>query len=440
MPDSHDLARQLRDDPPELDDVMRARMERRLLEAPREKAFAPRSRRPFFAGIGVGLAAAAAVALVWWSSQDAPADPVATFEAMRDGVLVRRGDFREGDAVETSDAQLVRVALGGLEPRALVTVHPSSRAAFEEIHGNNLGVRLRRGHVRVEFHPVVRGEESFVVRTANARVEVVGTVFDVRVDSQGSTHVHVQEGVVRVVPLDGRDAVLVHAGEDHTVSTARADAAEELLEPTPESLELLESLEPSAEEVEVSSDEPTERPAIAAGESPTDPEAQAEEPAEAPAAETATAEIATAEPTTETERATRVPSLSDDLRFDLAARFFERGQYARARHELYAVARSSNHRVNRARAWVEVAEAFERESDVGRAAEAYRRAASIGRGTVLGANALFALGRLRATLDDDDAARNAYRRYLEEAPGGPLAGQARRALCRLKERQYCDAP
>ena len=80
---------------------------------------------------------------------------------------------------------------------------------------------------------------------------------------------------------------------------------------------------------------------------------------------------------------------------------------------------------------------FRREGDARQAAEAYRRASRAGRGTAEGANALFALGQMRSALGETSAARAAFERYLEASPEGPLAGRARRSLCRLGDEAAC---
>jgi hypothetical protein len=56
-----------------------------------------------------------------------------------------------------------------------------------------------------------------------------------------------------------------------------------------------------------------------------------------------------------------------------------------------------------------------------------------------GHNARFALGRLlERYAHDESGAASAYRRYLERAPQGALAAQARQALCRLGDASYCE--
>ncbi len=453
MTDARDLAARLREDPPRLDDLTRARIERRLLEASETPVLGlegtPRPSRPSFGmGVGVGLAIAA-LAVVLWSRRDElgesrPPSAAMTFEALRDGVVVRRGPFGEGEAVETSDGQLVRVAVAGpgQRPRALVAVAPKSRVRFERVRPPAVRLFLERGRARVEFHPERRGEETLEVRTPTALVEVVGTVFEVVVEGR-VTVVEVTEGVVRVTPLEGGEAVLVRAGQAHTVGAdegARDQAAPDL----PQQVEQAASDLP--QQAEVSAGGRAAGGAEGRGSSNRDRVVRAEagEPgggAQARASSDAAGESVGREAGTdgaEAELRTQqgVP-LSDDVRFDLAARYFEQGRWEESRHELYAIVRTSDSSLSKTRAWIEVAETFERQGDFGRAAEAYRRAAAAGASTTLGANALFALGRLRARLGEVRAARAAYRRYLQDAPRGPLAAQAARALCELGEARWC---
>lgn len=436
MADARDLAERLRREPPRLDDLARARMERRLLEAARAPAAKPQpsvGRRPFWAGVTVGVAAAAVAAGLWMASgRPAEVAPVveASFEAFRDGVIVRRGPFSEGEAVETRGGQLVRVAVGPVaaEPRVLVAVEPESRVRFDTLSDSAVELRLDRGRARVEFHPLRRGEESLRVRTPTAIVEVVGTVFEVAVEA-GATLVQVAEGVVRVSPLAGGEPTLLRAGQSHRVGGERAGRADD---PALGDVTIAARGRPAGEEGSTGRSEaavrPRRRPAREARADSVEP-GQVDPPT--------AADVRGGQPEAPSVETT---PLSDDLRFDLAARYFQQGRWEESRHELYAIIRTSASRTSRTRAWTEVAETFERQGDPSQAAEAYRRAAEVGHGTTLGANALFALGRLRASLHDRDAARGAYRRYLEVAPAGPLAEQAARALCQLGERQRCDVP
>lgn len=412
------LAERLRDAPPTLDDVRRARMERAIvagLEDVTEDVPSGARRGVFVAGVGAGLAAAAAIALVYWAwtpHVDVVHAPTARVDAMRDGLPVRSDALVEGSTVQTTERQLLRLRFGDIgvtgEPTSLVEVSPSTRAVFESISGDQHQVRLSRGDVRVEFHPLERGEEGFRVDTDHARVDVIGTVFEVHADEHG-TEVRVHEGVVRVTPHAGV-ARLVRAGEQTWVESADLGALEPS-EPLDEGWP-----EPRVEEtVEVGVD--TSRARALRTEVP--PEVVDSHDDEMMAIDEGPARGQASVP------------LADDLRFELAQSLFDQGRLSTARHELYAIARTSGDRASRARAWTLVAETFERESDLARAGEAYRRAARSGRGSGYAANALFALARVRSAMGDDEAAEAAYTRYIQVAPEGPLANEARRALCRL---------
>jgi len=410
------LAAELRDEPPALDELSKARMERALLERRESPPLVPeRSRAPIFlAGLAVGAAAAVllTVALVGDDTADpvaersdptkevSPAGPIGeppsegavAFEALRDGVPVRRGHFSEGETVQTAEGQLIRVRFGGERsaPTSLVEVSPESRVRFPRAWGDDLEVRVERGTIRVEFHPNRRGQEQLVVRTRDGRVEVVGTAFEVRLGPTG-TEVVVDEGTVRLVAPTGEPR-LVSRGERAWLRRESSATAERATRAPSES-------------------EPSTQPA-----GPSEPEGV--EASAAPSAMT--------------------PTLRPELRFELADRYFAQGRFEQARHELYVVTRSSQDAGIRAQAWVRVAEAFARERDWNRAAEAYRRAARAGRGTPHGDGALFALGRLLEDHGDGDGARAAHLRYLEVAPRGALASEARRALCSLGAAEHCQ--
>jgi len=414
------LAAALRDETPELDELSKARMERDLLERRAAPAPVPeRSRAPIFlAGLAVGAAAAVLLTVAFvggdepgplaerpeptkavpMQASEDPSEGAVAFEALRDGVPVRRGHFAEGETVQTAEGQLMRVRFGGerTEPTSLVEVSPESRVRFPRAWGDDLEVLLERGNVRVEFHPNRRGQEHLVVRTRDGRVEVVGTAFEVRLGPMG-TEVVVDEGTVRLVAPTGEPR-LVSRGERAWLRRELAAA-------------------------------PAPRPAV-----PVEPEVVAENMV----AENIVAESAARAEEAPAERPSLMaPTLRSELRFDLADRYFAQGRFDQARHELYAITRSAEDGGTRAQAWVRVAEAFARESDFGQAAEAYRRAARAGRGTPHGDGALFALGRLLEDRGDREGALAAHQRYLEVAPRGALASEARRALCSLGEAQHC---
>ena len=423
------LVESLRDDAPRLDEVTQARMERELIV----RAGVPKRRSRavvFAAGLAVGALAAGLGVHALGSSEAAPSPPGASpvvalapapveagetasdsgpiaFETLRDGVPVRRGHFGDGESVQTSSGELLRVRFGGTgAATSLVEVAPESRVHFVRSMGDDLELSLERGRVRIEFHPQRRGEEHLAVRTPHGRVEVVGTAFEVRLGDEG-TEVVVDEGTVRLVG-PGHEPRLVSHGERAWLRAAESSgsSARAILEAT------------------------------RAGAAPEpQPEADAESGADAVPGPSAAAPLASASARAGSREQVR---LDEELRFELADRYFAQGRFDDARHELYGVARAATSRAVRARAWVHVAEAFARESNPTRAAEAYRRAAQVGRGTANGDAALFALARLLADERDADGSRAAYLRYLEAAPAGPLAGEAARALCRLGVPDHCD--
>ena len=441
MRNAQDLAEALRKEPALPDDLRRARIERSLLEHQRQSiapAAPPRRRRPsgFVVGIGVGVAAAA-VALLVWRGFGANDVSVAQFESLQDGLQVRHGSLSQGDVIHTAQSQMVRVRLQGAERElAVVEVSPESRAVFDQVEGDLRAVNLARGRVRVEFHPERRGEQHFHVRTRSARVEVVGTVFEVIVEADGATHVKVDEGTVRVVPVEqGAEPRLVRAGSSLRVRSAAAEGYAESDEELPErrradiavvtdpalAADLEHADRTLAEgglglesggglgeeladgETEVAANDTELRPDIAALLNGTDGSSM-EGGLNAP-----DSDMASVRPTGE-------------LQLRLVERLFDRGRFAQARHEAHSLARESRSASLRARAWTLIAEAWEREGELHQAAESYRRAWRTGGNTLHGSNALFALGRLRASLGERGAAVNAYQTYLREYAKCALGG------------------
>ncbi|MFT5357201.1 MAG: ferric-dicitrate binding protein FerR (iron transport regulator)/TolA-binding protein [Polyangiales bacterium] len=434
MRDFRDLAKALEEDVPAMDDLAKARVEKALLTQPR-RAPSPERGHGFRAGVVVGLAAAAAVGIAVWAFPAGDDSNVAQVQVLVDGVPERTTEINEGETVVTSEAQALQVRFGGssIGDTCLVEVEPASRVTFDGLDGLDHMLRLDRGSVHVEFHPDQPGEEGMVVQTPDARVVVVGTVFEVRATHDG-TVVRVNEGRVRV-EVEGREPAFVSAGE--------------VLHVTKEQL----AVEPTSEVVDVEPEVVVEVPPLQEAEAGEElsrrPVRRSEGTLEAPT-RTVDDEVevvaentpVTVEDTSALDRVRpRQPveppiPLSDDARFDLARQLFDTEQLTAARHELYAIARSTTSVRARARAWTLVAETYERQSDVGRAIEAYRRAAQSGR-THDASDALFALARLRVANGEVAAGKAAYREYLQVAPDGALASTVRRALCRLGERAHC---
>jgi len=396
---------------PELDEVTRARMEKNLLAAvsagkhleidevelqdlPEDDEAMPAAevtpiRRYGVIGIGTILAAAAAAALVW--SLGAPeAGPnsdgaeVATFSRYEDGQTTARGDFDPRQVLETGEGERVEVRMAD----ARVDVTPHSEVRFVELDEHRVEVLLARGAVEVELHPERTGDQTVRVTTERAHVDVVGTVFRVSVNAASDTLVSTVEGIVRVTPRDGGEALLVHAGEETTIASeavAVLDEAE-LADPIEEVLEVLDVDEPEA----------IEAPDVA-------------------------------------------PTVSVRTLFTRAEARLDAGDHVAGRHILDGIASTSNRPQHRVRAFTLLAESYASQREYASAAEAYADAVDAGGHSIGAQNALFAMGRLfERQMSDADAATAAYRQYLDLAPGGAHADQIHRALCSMGHAEHCQ--
>ena len=115
-------------------------------------------------------------------------------------------------------------------------------------------------------------------------------------------------------------------------------------------------------------------------------------------------------------------------------------EHVAARARLRGLADSSIAVRFRVEALTLMAESYTAEGDVQRAAQAYRSAAELSRNEPAGHNARFALARLlERHAHDETAAAAAYMSYLDHAPRGALAAQARQALCRLHQPDFCES-
>ncbi|MFO0712625.1 MAG: FecR family protein [Sandaracinus sp.] len=218
------FAETLREEAPRMDDLRRARLERRVLARargaatsqelaassaePRVRAWSPRGRAV------VGALALAAAALVgffvrgWMTPgvSDAPRFAVGSAFETREGTLTN------GSRIELAADEEGRIEIGD------VTAQLREGGALEvrSVDPDDVRLVLDRGTAELAFHPHARGRQHLRVVTPSAEVEVVGTIFTVRVDDAG-TSVSVREGTVRVTRPHGSEgeaeAVLVHAGE-----------------------------------------------------------------------------------------------------------------------------------------------------------------------------------------------------------------------------------
>ncbi len=396
---SHALAEALRSELTRLDEVTKARIERRLVEgraAPgRAAATSTRSRRPVVLAAAVALAAAALLVAL---GRGEPAEaPVARFERRELASSIERGTLEAGSTLRTAAGEVAELSVG----HAHIELGTGSRLQLVTLRAQHVALRLAEGTIRVAFHPAERGGERLIVDTPAARVEVVGTVFRVAA-RDGETVVRVTEGTVRVVPSDGAAPRLVHAGQETGVGRDRP-----LAETPPQA---------------------TERPSRGDEPSPRGPEVPREVP---PASEEAPAEPAV-------EPAPSRPSLEPAGRLREARAHLAEGRTGLAAGILRALTRGSTPAGVRAEAWMLLADIHRSEGQVAEERAAYERASEAGRGRSVGHNAIFSLARLQERrLGDRAAARATYARYLAEAPNGALARQAEDALCRLGEAARC---
>ncbi len=341
-------------------------------------------RTPLAVVAGLG-AAAAAVVLLWVLHAPAhvPAKPAATIAFQVEG----RGPGAVGHWLEAQEGTLVLRFVGGTR----MAFEPDSRAQVVQSDEQRVAVRLDHGRLLADVQH--RGATSWNVVAGPYRVTVVGTKFRVRWDAAaGTLRVSVVRGRVRVTGEELSDGGVVLAAREelrvnrHTNrwTVTRAPVATRT-EPAPE---LRQTARPAAP-----------RPAMAR-----------------PAAVPSTAP-STAPPTRVPARtATSLPawkSLLQHGRTVDAVKAAERLGIARLAatlppRDLWRLARAG--RVAR------------RGATAQQLLEAYRRRFS---GSANARTAAFLLGRVAMELrGDPGAAATWFRRYLRDAPTGPLAEEA----------------
>lgn len=250
------LAEALREAPPRLDDLRRARLERRVLAAsqPGAAGHVGAAGQAGAAGhvgalatqgaVSRGARSVAARRRAWSTPAKVVAAVTALAAAAVLGFVVRgfvvggalshtsQAHFVVGSAFETREGTLTngaRLELQSGEVGRLaigdVTGEVRDGGALEvrSIDPDDVQLVLERGTAELTFHPHARGRQHLRVLTPSAEVEVVGTVFSVRVDDVGTT-VGVREGTVRVTRHSGNSR-LVHAGESVTVPNVSVTAA-----------------------------------------------------------------------------------------------------------------------------------------------------------------------------------------------------------------------
>lgn len=415
------IARELRQQSGELDDVRRARMERTLLQAWRTHASAhvalPRPRRStgshrvarmrWVASLAASAAAGGLIAFFAVGS-DAPnatrAAGTAHFELRIGDAAVQSGSVAEGQVLESGKHGYLELNLDS----ARVRMERDTRVRLDRMVAPELSLSLLKGRIDVDFHPLHKGELRMAVEAPSARVQVVGTRFRVQVDDLGNTEVSVSEGVVEVVPRSGAQTRRVAAGERTYV---RVDDGDEYERAVREAIERNLGTVPGSEQGAAGA-----RP-VAASKPDMDFSVGPElEIALGPA-----------------------PSRNIARKLEAARRMLHQGRHDRARASLRGLTEAPTPIHFRVEALTLTAESYTAQGDIPHAAQAYGRADEIAPTQAAGHNARFALARLlERYTPDGDAAADAYRHYLERAPQGALAVQARQALCRLGEAKYCE--
>lgn len=403
------LAETLRAQPEGLDEVTRARMERSLVQAWRTRpaAHVPLpARKPERTGTSLATtwgaslaiaAAAGAIVAYFGASLDftstAANNEGAHFELRIGDSAVQRGSIAEGQVLESGELGDIEVDLGD----ARVAMGQSSRVRFDRLTEAEMRINLVNGRVDVAFHPRHRGEQQLIIDTRAAHVVVVGTRFSVIADAVGNTEVLVYEGVVEVSPQFGGKAERVAAGGSTYVRADEGDAYERAVRAAIE--EKIDTLAPDAEV------------------------------ATAAAGQDVAADVETA--AVEPEHA-KLSFDAIERRLDQARALLREGRHPAARAKLRGISERGVELRYRVEALTLLAESHTAQGDVRKATEAYQLASDVGARTPQGDNAQFALARLLERFTRDRAAATrAYERYLDRAPNGALAAQARAALCRL---------
>ncbi|MCC6876310.1 MAG: FecR domain-containing protein, partial [Sandaracinaceae bacterium] len=178
------VAQALRQSPPSLDELARARLEKKLVAAVSDPLrAAPRAKRSYrplaVAGAVAALAAVALLALGLFGREPPPVatgpEPGARFEVFRGEATAQRGTLDEGSPLETSAEQTGEIRIGS----STVRLSALTRVRVIGSRPEHVQLELERGAIDIAFHPSRRGEERLGIETALARVEVVGTVFRV---------------------------------------------------------------------------------------------------------------------------------------------------------------------------------------------------------------------------------------------------------------------
>jgi len=418
----------MRQEPSRMDDVARARMERNLVEAWRTRsarAVAVPARKPSVSRtiMVVSLAASAVFGAVCALSVPSYRTPVAAmstpevparFDLVIDDGSVQSGNLTEGQTLESGRHGRIEVAF----EQSRVDISPETRVRFERLSRSELRLSLLTGRLDVAYHPERVGEQHMSIETCAARVIVVGTRFVVDVDSKGNTLVNVVEGVVQVVPRGKGVTQFVHAGEHIEMPVEAAE--ERTLRAGIES-----RLRGDREELATRTSTNTASTTSATSSNVAGPQRPVQ--------------LVHMDEHAERSAATEA-RLSVERQLEAARELLLQGQHSSACDQLSKLAKNVTQPTTaRVEALVLIAESLTAQGQIARAAETYREAAKLAPHLTAGHDALFALAMLNERYSDDrSAAGSVYREYLERAPRGALASQARQALCRLGDATSCN--
>jgi len=433
----------LRADEPRLNDIRRARMERDLIAVWRQRSTAgfaghsaPRRGRGWAWPVAVAASGLLGGLVVLFGSNghddrrlrsafgESDRGAAAYFEVRVGDAATQTGELVEGQTLASGSHGEVSVHIGATR----IQMARASRVRFERITQRELRVALAVGQINVAFHPERPGEQQLSVETVSARVLVVGTEFSVAVDSPGSTTVRVSEGVVRVMSRVGDDDHVLTAGGATRVEAAPSEMLTNNAAPVAEPVAGLAG--PFAADLDF-------------GESPEAIDIARLVRRDVDAAPTRSAEAghvpsAPSDEVVSAEAAELAEPMTPERRLDLARALLRQGHHDQARALLRALTEPNEVPAYQVEAWTLTAESYTAQGYVPRAADSYRRAADVGRGTQQGHNAVFAWARLlERHTRDQQAVVVVYERYLREAPDGALVLQATDALCRLGVVSYC---
>jgi len=200
------------------------------------------------AGAGSGAAAGGiATVLAVRGAAEAGSDPEALHEAHAGDALSGGSVVRCGDGCEEN----LELASGGT-----LTLRPGTEIVLPDERDGL--IRLVSGSIRVSVVPRPEGRRPFGVETPAARVEAVGTEFEVA-HVEGTTSVEVFEGRVRFVSLASEEERLVAAGVKARIGeSGQVEAGETVAGATPPELgeEPGATVPPSA--IEAPQETPTE--------------------------------------------------------------------------------------------------------------------------------------------------------------------------------------